>query len=286
MESTQATHDEVSDQGTEAPIDASTSVDAITSVDASTSVRKALQLLDAFRTSHGPLGVSAIARRAGVPKSTAFRLLSNLETGGYIERDGKDYQLTLKVYELGRQVKNGKPRELRELANPYLTELHMRTGWVSHLAILDGIDVVYLDKVSGVRAIKTPTRVGGRMPATCTGLGKALLADSDNATVHRALSGLKPQTRYSIASPRRLINELRRVQQEGIALDCEEAALGLTCVAVAVGTKGSISVAISASGATGRVTGRFDQSEAIRRDVRNAANEIARAWGVDSPVRS
>lgn len=248
-----------------------------TQSDSSTSVSKALQLLDSFRSSHGTLGVSAIARRAGVPKSTAFRLLSNLEAGGYVERDGKDYQLTLKIYELGKHVKNGKTRELRELANPFLTELHMRTGWVSHLAILDGIDVVYLDKVSGIRAIRTPTRVGGRMPATCTGLGKALLAGSDNETVHRAvISGLKPRTRYSITSPKRLINELRRVNQEGIALDCEEAALGLTCVAAAVGTMGSLAAAISASGATSRV----DQSRAIRRDVRNTASEIARAWSL------
>jgi len=256
---------------------AATATDAQT--DSSTSVSKALQLLDAFRSSHGTLGVSAIARRAGVPKSTAFRLLSNLETSGYVERDGKDYQLTLKVYELGKHVKNGKTRELRELANPFLTELHLRTGWVSHLAILDGIEVVYLDKVSGLRAIKTPTRVGGRMPATCTGLGKALLAVSDNETVHRAvMGGLRPQTRYSIASPKRLINELVRVKQEGIALDCEEAALGLTCVAAAVATQNGLSVAISASGATNR----YDQSRAIRRDVRNAAVEIARVWGVAS----
>ncbi|MCW2495151.1 IclR family transcriptional regulator [Jatrophihabitans sp.] len=243
--------------------------------DSSTSVSKALQLLDSFRSCHGPLGVSAIARRAGVPKSTAFRLLSNLEAGGYVERDGKDYQLTLKLYELGKHVKNGKMRELRELANPYLTELHMRTGWVSHLAILDGTDVVYLDKVSSLRAIRTPTRVGGRMPATCTGLGKALLAASDNETVHRAvIGGLKPQTRYSIANPKRLINELHKVKEEGVALDCEEAALGLTCVAAAVARKGSLSAAVSASGPTNR----FDQSRAIRRDVRNTASEIARAW--------
>jgi DNA-binding IclR family transcriptional regulator len=247
--------------------------------DSSTSVSKALQLLDSFRSSHGPLGVSAIARRAGVPKSTAFRLLSNLEAGGYVERDGKDYQLTLKIYELGKHVKNGRTRELRDLANPYLTELHLRTGWVAHLAILDGTDVLYLDKVSGIRAIRTPTRVGGRMPATCTGLGKALLAASDNATVHKAVvDGLKPQTRYSISSPKRLINELHRVKEEGIALDCEEAALGLTCVAAAVATKGSLSAAVSASGATNR----FDQSRAVRRDVRSTASEIARAWSAAS----
>jgi DNA-binding IclR family transcriptional regulator len=234
--------------------------------DSSTSVSKALQLLDAFRMSHGALGVSAIARRAGVPKSTAFRLLSNLETSGYVERRGKDYQLTLRVYELGKQVKNGRARELRELANPFLTELHMRTGWVSHLAILDGIDVVYLDKVSGLRAIRTPTRVGGRMPATCTGLGKALLASSDNETVHRAaLVGLKPQTKYSIASPKRLINELLRIKE----------ALGLACVAASVGSRDGMSAAISASGATSQ----YDQSRAVRRNVRNAAAEIARAWG-------
>ncbi len=220
---------------------------------ASTSVSKALQLLDSFRSAGPSLGVSELARRAGIPKSTAFRLLAYLEQGGYVERVGTNYRLGWRLFELGNRVDHCRPRGLRDVALPYLSELYVSTSHVVHLGVLEGMDVVYLEKIHGHRAIRTPTTVGGRMPAACVGLGKAMLALSHPDVVRSVVTaGLKRRTPYSISEPGRFLNELARVRTNGIAFDREEAALGLTCVAAPILVDGRPVAAISVSGATSR----------------------------------
>ncbi|MGK5113228.1 IclR family transcriptional regulator [Geodermatophilus sp. CPCC 205506] len=238
---------------------------------APTSVSKALQLLDAFRLAGPSLGVSELARRAGVPKSTAFRLLAYLEQGGYVERTGTDYRLGWRLFELGNRVHHCRPRGLRDLALPYLSELYVSTGNVVHLGVLEGNDVVYLEKIHGHRAVRTPTTVGGRMPAACVGLGKAILAFGDAGTARRVVSaGLERRTPYSIAEPGRFLNELGRVRTNGIAFDREEAALGLTCVAAPILVDGRAVAAISVSGSTTRFNPSVNAAH-----VRRAAAQIS-----------
>ena len=141
------------------------------------SVTKALRLLDVFRSEGPVLGVSELARQAGVAKSTAFRLLALLEDAELVERDGRGYRLSWRLFELGTSVQRRWPSGLREIAAPWLTEVFVRAGGnVVHLAVLDGSDVLYLDRVSSPRSPRVPTAVGMRVPATCTGLGKAMLA--------------------------------------------------------------------------------------------------------------
>lgn len=219
----------------------------------STSVNKALQLLDSFRHGGPSLGVSELARRVALPKSTAFRLLSDLEHGGYVERAGTSYKLGWRLFELGNRVQHCRPRGLREIALPHLSELYARTGHVVNLAVLEGAEVVYLDKIHGRRAVRTPTTVGSRMPATCVGLGKAMLAFSDQEALRRVVSsGLERRTPYSITEPGRLLKELERIRTSGIAFDHEEAALGLACVAAPILVGGRCLAAISISSATAR----------------------------------
>lgn len=236
------------------------------------SVLKALTLLDVFR-GHGPtLGVSEIARRAGVAKSTAFRLLSHLEQAGFVERDGTDYRLGWRLFELGNGVQHCQPRGLRDVAAPYLGELFARTQFAVHLAVLDGSDVVYLDKVSGPLSPKTPSVVGGRVPANCTSLGKAILAFSEPATIQRTVEGgLTQRTRYSIAHPGRFLQQLRKVHADGIAFEREESALGLMCAAAPILRDGVAVAAVSVAGPTGR----FDPTQ-VGTHVRRAAARIAR----------
>jgi DNA-binding IclR family transcriptional regulator len=238
---------------------------------APTSVSKALQLLDAFRLAGPSLGVSELARRAGVPKSTAFRLLAYLEQGGYVERTGTDYRLGWRLFELGNRVHHCRPRGLRDLALPYLSELYVSTGNVVHLGVLEGNDVVYLEKIHGHRAVRTPTTVGGRMPAACVGLGKAMLAFTDPGTARRVVTaGLERRTPYSIAEPGRFLHELGRVRTNGIAFDREEAALGLTCVAAPILVEGRAVAAISVSGSTTRFNPSVNAAH-----VRRAAAQIS-----------
>lgn len=215
------------------------------------SVTKALQLLDTFRT-HGPtLGVSEISRLAGVPKSTAFRLLAYLEQSGFVERDGRGYCLGRRLFELGNSVPLCRPEGLRETAAPHLTDLFVAASGRAavHLAVLDQTDVVYLEKVAGPRTMSVPTRVGGRMNAACSGLGKAILAFSERDVIASVLDvGLQRRTRYSVADPARFLQTLRRVNAEGVAHDREEVVLGLVCAAAPILLDGRAVGAISMSG--------------------------------------
>jgi DNA-binding IclR family transcriptional regulator len=214
-------------------------------------VTKARQLLDLFRT-HGPtLGVSQISRLAGVPKSTAFRLLAYLEQSGFVERDGRGYCLGRRLFELGNSVALCRPDGLRETASPHLTDVFLATAGRAavHLAVLEDTDVVYLEKIAGPRTMRVPTRVGGRMNAACSGLGKAILGFSGRDAIGAVLDeGLERRTRYSAADPVRFLQQLRRVREDGVAFDREEVTLGLVCVAAPILLDGRPVGAISMSG--------------------------------------
>ncbi|MDH2412998.1 IclR family transcriptional regulator [Nocardioides sp. CER19] len=239
------------------------------------SVTKALQLLDAFRDARGALGVSEIARLAGVPKSTAFRLLSYLEKAGFVERAGKEYLLGGRLFELGNSVPMCRRGGLREVAMPHLSELFVATGKVVQLGILEGTDVVYLEKIIARDTVDVPTAVGQRMPSACTALGKAMLAFSDRDTIGAVLdNGLVRRTRYSHVDPARFLNELRRVHQERIAFDREEVSIGLVCVAAPVLRAGRAVGAVSVSG---RAT-QFNPAVAVTH-VRRTAEAISRQLG-------
>jgi len=238
------------------------------------SVMKALQLLDAFRGAGPRLGVSAIARRAGVPKSTAFRLLAHLEQSGYVERDGRDYCLGRHLFELGNSVPLCLPQGLRDVAAPHLGQLFTRTQRVVHLAVLDGTDVVYVEKIYGPDTVQVATSVGGRMPAGCSSLGKAMLAFSGRDAIGHVLdAGLTRRTRYSIADPARFLQELSRVRQQGVAFDREEIQLGLVCAAAPILSAGRAVAAVSVSGQAPR----FNPVTVVD-EVRRTAEAIARDY--------
>ncbi|MER2135021.1 MAG: IclR family transcriptional regulator [Arthrobacter sp.] len=243
------------------------------SFDTSTSVLKALRLLDAFGTASQQVGVSELARQAGIHKSTAFRLLTTLAQGGFIDRVGSKYRLSWRVFELGNRVEHCAPQGLRDLALPYLSELFTVSGRTVHLAVLNGPDVVYLEKIHSHKSTRLPTAIGGRMPATCSALGKAILAFSDKTVVDPVLAIPLPRfTQYSITQTSRLIAQLHKVQQEGVAYDREEVALGLTCVAAPVIRHGRAVAAISVSSPTNGFN-----AAATAEMVRHASKGISRA---------
>jgi len=236
-----------------------------------TSVNKALRLLSAFRDAGPVAGVSELARATGLPKSTAFRLLNQLEESGFLERTGTDYRLDGSVFELGNRVAMCRHGDLRSISGPFLSELFLHSRYVVHLGILDGTDVVYLDKIHGHGSVKVPTEVGSRMRASCSALGKAMLPFGHRDMIERILqSGLDRRTRHSIAAPGLFLSELQQVRTHGVAFDREEAALGLTCVAAPIIQGGTAVAAVSVSGPTGR----FDPS-ALAARVKRAANEIS-----------
>jgi IclR family transcriptional regulator, KDG regulon repressor len=239
-----------------------------------TSVGKAMALLTAFDRA-GPIGVSELARRTNLPKSTAFRLLAVLERWQLVERVDNRYRLGSRLFELGNRVVYCSPRGLREIAHPFLEELHEITHETVHLAVLVDHDVLYLDKVYGHNQVRCPSRVGGRFPAHCSALGKAILAYGDACLVREVLaSHLERRTPYTIVHAQVLCQELQSIRQMGIAFDRDGGSIGLTCVAAPIRNRLNETVAaVSISGATGR----FDPTlyvERIRRTARAIGSHL------------
>jgi IclR family KDG regulon transcriptional repressor len=212
-------------------------------------IDKAFSLLVAFGgdASTG-LGVSELARRTSLSKSTAFRVLGMLERNAMVERVGKNYRLGSRLHELGREVYAPGQDRLRDVLLPYLTELFEMTRQTVHLATLHGTDVLYLAKLYGHRTVTAPSRIGGRLPATCTSIGKVLLAYDPDAAAAALAEPLPRLTPRSIIDPGRMADELTAIRRLGVATDVEESRIGVQCVAAPVlGRNGKPLAALSVS---------------------------------------
>jgi DNA-binding IclR family transcriptional regulator len=209
-------------------------------------LRKAFVVLGAFSHRRRVLTLAEIARYSGLPKSTAYRVLTMLVEVGAVEHVSGGYQVGMRMFSLGALPPEA---ALREAALPHLEELHRVTGQTLHMAILRDADVVYLEKLlpRGSKFV-VPSVIGDRLPATCTGVGKALLAFSAGDLVANALSGpMRRRTARSLDSPEQVRRELDAIRDRRYAVDREEAADGLACVAVPVLAGSAAVAAISVS---------------------------------------
>ncbi|TFV57845.1 IclR family transcriptional regulator [Mycobacterium sp. PS03-16] len=209
-------------------------------------------VLDAF-DGPGRLTLAQIVRRTGLPRSSAHRMLERLVQLRWLRRNGRDYELGMRLVELGSLAVH--QDRLHRAATPLLHDLHRATGLVVHLAVLDGSDVVYLEKIGDRMVAALPSRVGGRQPAHCTAIGKAMLAYNADACDDVDLSNRR--TKYSIGSAAQLAGDLDKVRAHGVAFDREEALPGFGCVAAPIGAPGDAVAALSVCGPMSRMA--FDQ---------------------------
>jgi len=237
---------------------------------ASTVVGRLEAILASFDGCDHALGLSEISHRVGLPKSTVHRLANQLCAVGWLERNSGGYRVGLKLLELGSVAlqRTG----LREVAFRHLHSLALRTGLAVHLGILDEGEVVYLDRVMTTR-VALPTRVGGRAPAYCTAIGKAMLAFEAPASQASALTGMRRRTDFTIVEPRALQAVLDSVRQTGIAYDREEAYRGLGCVASPIRSGERVIGAVSVTGPVARI-----RAHSLVHEVRNTALAI---WSPD-----
>ncbi|MBX5476933.1 MAG: IclR family transcriptional regulator [Clostridia bacterium] len=225
-------------------------------------------------------GVSELAARLRMHKSTVLRLLATLEACGYVEQDAatKRYRLRLKLFELGSQVIAR--TDLLKEARPILEQLNRETGEVVHLGVLDQGEVVYVEKMESTHTIRMHSRIGRRSPLHCTGVGKALLAWLPEEEVIHVIEtkGLKRYTPNTIVDRSALLQHLETVRQLGVAFDNEEHEPGIRCVAAPVWDRhGRLAGAISVAGPSLRMTPERLQS--LAEPVRQAALEISRRLG-------
>jgi IclR family transcriptional regulator, pca regulon regulatory protein len=218
----------------------------------SQSLERGLAILSAFRTRQPLLGISELAREIQLTRSTAHRYVSTLATLGYLEQDpvSRKYRLGPRVLDLGFSAINS--MELREIAAPHLQRLSDETGYTVNMAILDGTDVVYVERCrsaqQGQRGIDLNLHVGSRLPAYCTSMGKVLLADLSDDERDALLDEIELTQRgpNTLTTRQALVPELKRVRDAGLAVNNEELAFGLRSIAVPVrGQSGKVVAAIN-----------------------------------------
>ncbi|HMG40809.1 MAG TPA: IclR family transcriptional regulator [Acidimicrobiales bacterium] len=212
-----------------------------TTSDTRSGVLRTFQILRAFRTQKPMMTLSEIARATDLPKTTVHRFLRELVHNRALEVVDGRYAIGLGVFEIGSLYRGGR---LRDLLLPCLEDLYQITHEVVHLAVLNGHEVVYLDKLRGQERTEAPSRLGGRMPAYCTGVGKALLAYAPCEVVEATVeAGLHRRTAQTIVDPAALRVELAQIRSDGYAVDREENTPGVSCVAARVSNRRRESVA-------------------------------------------
>lgn len=209
-------------------------------------------IIGAFDAGAPTLSLSQLTERTGLPKSTVHRMADQLVEFRWLERTPTGYRLGIRFFEVGGLVTSR--THLRERALPFLQDLQSATRHSVHLGMLDGRDVVILEKLWGHDSTTLPTRVGGRMPAHCTAAGKALLAFAHDKAVDEIIAGgLERRTGRTIVVPELFRQELATVRTAHWALETEENVAGLRCVAAPIRGSGRAIAAVSVSGPVHKV---------------------------------
>ena len=188
------------------------------SSDGRSTLSRHLVLLEAFTVDHPFLGVADLARRSGLALSTTHALLGDLERHGLVERrDDRTYRLGIRLWELASRTPGA--LGLRELALPHLQHVHEVVRQHVQLGILNGTDVLFLERLSFRHAVVSATIVGGRLPLHASATGLVLLADADEATREAALAGpLVALTEHTIHEADELRRALHRVRRQRFAI--------------------------------------------------------------------
>jgi len=241
------------------------------------SVMAALDVLDCF-TDEDELGVSDIARRLGVAKSTAHRLVTSLCTRGLAERNPEtgQYRLGMHLFELGQLA--AQRLRLRQAAMPLLEELRQISGCTVQLAVASGADVLYVERLSTLHGMRLFSSVGHRLPAHCTSSGKAMAAYDPMLARARCDAGFPALTGASIRTVAAYDRSLAEARRSGVATSVDEANVGVSSVAAPVlDSGGRAQGAISLVGPTQELPADFGR---LSRLVTIGARRLARTVGI------
>ncbi|RDW20142.1 IclR family transcriptional regulator [Oceanobacillus arenosus] len=245
------------------------------------SVRNALRILKSFSTFEPTKRVGELAESLGLAKSTVSRLLSTLASEGFVIKDEKTnaYRLGLSVLTLGGIITND--LEIHKEAAPVLYKLVNDTGETAHLAILDGLDTIYIHKEECNHPVRILTHLGRRNPSYCTSSGKVLLAFSEPKIVDMVVDGgLVRHMHNTITDPEVLQHELETIQKQGYAVSTEELTEGTRSVAAPIRDyTGHVVSAITVVGPIQRMTNH--KIDRIAKKVMEAGNEASERLGYD-----
>lgn len=251
----------------------------------SPAVTRAVAVLEELARTRDPMGVSALARRLGLAKSTVANLCTALETAQMVRRVDDGWLLGYKVYELGEQFRSGTDLvvEFRRLA----AGLPIASAETLLLGVLDGTDVIYLGQHDGCQPVRLAADTGMRMPAVITALGKAMLAQLPRGERERRLASLgalptpTARSHRTIAAIRGDIDDTRC---RGYGIDNGENIVGMSCVSVAVPGRLEQPAAVSATLLSSRATP--EHLAALVADLNVLASELSRLVNLKQRERS
>jgi IclR family pca regulon transcriptional regulator len=254
----------------------------------SQSLERGLAILSSFRSGRPMLGISELSREVGLSRSTTHRYVATLAGLGYLRQDAptRKYRLGPRVLDLGFSAINS--MELREVAAPYLQQLSDETGYTVNMAILDGLDIVYVERCrstqAGQREIDLNLHVGARLPAYCTSLGKVLLAylPADAQADVLARSDLARRGPNTLVSRTALAHELKRVRRNGFAINNEELAYGLRSIAAPIFAHDGAALAGINLAVHRTMISVVDLVERLSTRLRRTADEISAQLGYRS----
>lgn len=213
---------------------------------------KGLLLLEALVRSDRPRGVTDLATELGLNKSNVHRSLATLKSLGYVRKnlETEGYEMTLRLWELGSNIINR--LSLKPAAFPFMQGLAERTRETVHLSVLDGLEVVYIDKIDSPEPVRAYSAIGGRAPAYCVATGKSLLAFQQDAVIAGLLfSKLKAHTEQTIVKKGDFLKEMARIRQNGYSVNRGEwraTVRGLAAPIFGAGNRPVASIGLSGPG--------------------------------------
>jgi DNA-binding IclR family transcriptional regulator len=243
-------------------------------------VVKAAAVIDLLAESDVPMSLTALSKRLGIARSTLHGILATLINVGYVckeERSG-DYRLGLRLFEIGNKI--SQKIDERKVAKPYMRALSEKTGETVHLAVLQDGEVLYINKQESNNSIRIITESGLKLPAHCTGVGKALLSGLSDEQIRQVAEkkGLAKYTETTVTDIGILLKEIEKIRKQGYASDQQEFMIGLRCVAIPIrNMSGKVVCAISISGPVSRMSG--DLFEMKKRYLIKTAHAISKELG-------
>lgn len=242
-------------------------------------VDRVFDILEALSSSRKPMSLAEVSKATGLSKSTTYRILTSMVDRRYVERDEDGgYNLGYKFIETASSRINS--LELLTEAKPCLSRMLWDLNLTTHMGVLEGADVVYMEKMDVYPHTRLYTQVGYRSPAFCSSMGKCLLSCLSGDELARVLDccDFKRYTPYTICSREDLVEHLRKVRVQGWAMDNEEYQLGHRCIGAPVfDYRGEAVAAISASGTVTELTD--DRIDMVAGEVMSAARHLSRRMG-------
>jgi DNA-binding IclR family transcriptional regulator len=238
------------------------------------SLEKAKNILELLAVA-GDLSVSEIGKKLGMHRSHAHRFLATLRSLSLLEQsEDARYRLSFKFFEWGMAVANR--MEVRQIVHSFLMDLKNRHEETTNLGILDGMEVVYADKIESPHLLRMDLAVGCHVPLYCTALGKVMLANLPGMDIRKLFhkKKLERRTPNTITSVSGLLEELSTIREKGYAIDDEELALGVRCIAVPIfNYTGNCIAAISIAGPSVRMT--VEKIKEIKPDIMAVGKTIS-----------